>query len=121
MSALSEGVTGGVSAGASAISTMGGVTGNQNDANTAGDYNSSNPSALLKNQGKKDSDLFRKGSSMSANRNHFQINTPSALGYTSVLFGGVRDQHGSAGRTPGMINFNYYGNMTVNEEEKLRT
>lgn len=70
MTALSEGVSGAVSAGVSAISTMGGVTGNQNDA-TAGDYNSSNPSNILKNQGKKDSDLFRKNSSMSANRNHF--------------------------------------------------
>lgn len=68
--------------------------------------------------------MFRKGSSMSANRNHFQINTPSALGYTSVLFGGVRDPYGnynSAGRNPGMINFNFYGNLTIHEEERLRT
>ena len=108
MSALSEGIAGAVSAGASGISTMGGVTGNQVDGHTAGDYDSSNPSALLK-QGRKDSDMFRKGSSMSANRNHFQINTPSALGYTSVLFGG----RNSAGRNQGMINFNFYGNMPI--------
>lgn len=64
---LSEGATGGASAGVSAISTIGGVTGNQMEANTAGDYHSSNP---FKNNGRKDQGLFRKNSSMSTANQH---------------------------------------------------
>ena len=57
------------------------------EGNTAGDYHSSNP---FKNNGRKEQGLFLKNSSLStANQNQFQINTPSALGYTSVLFGGA--------------------------------
>lgn len=91
------------------------------EANTAGDYHSSNP---FKNNGRKDQGLFRKNSSMStANQHQFQINTPSALGYTSVLFGGANQlgHYNSAGRNPGMVNFNLYGNLSLAEEQDLRT
>jgi hypothetical protein len=82
----------------SAISTIGGITGGNHD------YSSNNPFDKNKDQG-----FFRKNSSIlsTANRNHFQINTPSALGYTSVLMGGP------TGPSP-----HYFG---YSDEQDLRT
>jgi len=84
-----------VSAGVSAISTVGGTAANmaQNaqgaDARTGTDYLSSNNNQNL--HYKNEQDNYRKNSSIlsTANRNYLQINTPSALGYTSVLLGGT--------------------------------
>lgn len=71
-----------LSEGVSAVSTIGGVTGNFN----AGDY-SSNPQ---KKVGIKEPCIFSKNSSASTNqRNTYMINTPSAFGYTGVMFGGI--------------------------------
>jgi hypothetical protein len=94
-SQITEGISGG---GVSAISTIGGITGGNQDY-------SSNNNPFKKN---KDQGLFRKNSSIlsTANRNQFQINTPSALGYTSVLLGGP------AGPSPHYIN--------LAEEQELR-
>jgi len=93
----------------SAISTIGGATGHPKEAD-----NSSNP---FKKQGNKDQGFFRKQSSVSTAPGQHQLNTPSALGYTSMLFGG--GPHGaftSAARGPGVFNFNAYASLSLADE-----
>jgi hypothetical protein len=96
----------------SAISTIGGVTGHHLEP-TAVDQNSL---SRVKKQELKDNDNTRKGSSMS-NNNQFQINTPSALGYTSVLFG--QNNFGHLNSVAGQ-NFNTNPNLSITEELELR-
>ena len=101
---MSEGVSG-----QSGISTIGGITGNQIDQNVPEDY-SSNP-IKKKNM---DQGLFRKNSSIlsTANRNQLQINTPSALGYTSVLVGSGPNQTGPN-------NIYFYGNQSLADDPDI--
>jgi hypothetical protein len=109
---INEGVSGG---GVSAISTIGGITGNALDQNGQENY-SSNP-FKYKN---KDQGLFRMNSSgmSTANRNHLQVNTPhSALGYTNVLLGGAN----LTGLLPYQHNYNFYGNVNLVEEQEMRS
>jgi hypothetical protein len=127
----SEGVSAtGVSAGVSAISTIGGITGgtpnDPNEQNGAADYNTSTSNPFKKAGNK---EFVRKNSSMlsTANRGgQFNINTPSALGYTSASgmnVGGNFVGHpggnyiNSASREPDIINF--YGSYA--EEQEFRT
>ena len=57
-----------------------------------------------------------------AGQNQFQINTPSALGYTSVLFGANQPgNYNSAVRGPGVYNINLYANLSLAEEHEIRT
>ena len=61
------------SAGVSAISTVAGITG---APDAVGEYNSR---AMVEHG------IYRKNSSVLSTAKQFQINTPSALGFTSVL------------------------------------
>jgi hypothetical protein len=109
---INEGVSQG---GVTAISTIGGITGNGLDQNGQENY-STNP---FKNKNK-DHGLFRMNSSgmSTANRNHLQINTPhSALGYTNMFLGGAN----LTGMMPYHHNYNFYGNVNLVEEQEMRS
>ena len=71
--------------------------------------------------------MYRKNSSIlsTANRNHFLINTPSALGYTSVLLGGTNNTGAPATVAPvhaglgSSFSYNIYGGQHMDDPELL--
>lgn len=74
----------------------------------------------MKNDGQ---DIYRKNSSIlsTANRNYLQINTPSALGYTSVLLGGTNHTAGATynGRMHPAHSFTLYGNIQYHKDPEV--
>ena len=127
----------------SAISTVGNTVSNvpqtnhgADDKNRSGiDYNhhqsSSNkmvhPTAKTSHHNNNNKqEIYRKNSSIlsTANRNYLQINTPSALGYTSVLLGGTTQTAGGVTHKGSRIHpvqnsFTLYGNLQYHEDPDI--